>query len=170
MESAAASSPQVLRRVNARRVLEFAWRTGAFTASDVMTATGLTRSTVIVVCDELVRQGWLAELGDARAVGDYTKGRPARRYALRDLAGVVVGIDAGYEHIAATVADLRGRPSVARRWRSPPRAPGSGRAPGRRRDPPRARARRGTRRPRRERHSRVGGARGHGRRARARRP
>ena len=110
MESAAASSPQVLRRVNARRVLEFAWRTGAFTASDAMTTTGLTRSTVIVVCDELVRQGWLSELGDARAVGDYTKGRPARRYALRDLAGVVVGVDAGYEHIAATVADLRGRP------------------------------------------------------------
>ena len=75
-----------------------------------MTATGLTRSTVIGVCDELVRQGWLAELGDARAVGDYTKGRPARRYALRDRAGVVVGVDAGYEHITATVADLRGRP------------------------------------------------------------
>ena len=110
MEMAGASSPQVLRKLNARRVLEHAWRTGAFTASDVITATGLTRSTVIGVCDELVRQGWLAELGDARAVGDYTKGRPARRYALRDRAGVVVGVDAGYEHIAATVADLRGRP------------------------------------------------------------
>ncbi|MCU1442685.1 MAG: hypothetical protein JWQ59_835 [Cryobacterium sp.] len=52
----------------------------AFTASDLMSTTGLTRSTVIGVCDELVRVGWLNELGDARAVGDYQKGRPARRY------------------------------------------------------------------------------------------
>jgi predicted NBD/HSP70 family sugar kinase len=104
----AATSPQVLRRVNARRVLEYAWRAGPFTATDVMAATGLTRSTAIGVCDELVAQRWLEELGDARAVGAYTKGRPARRYALRDRAAVVVGIDAGYDHVSATVADLRG--------------------------------------------------------------
>lgn len=104
----AATSPQVLRRVNARRVLEHAWRVGAFTATDVMAATGLTRSTAIGLCDELVAQGWLEELGDARAVGAYTKGRPARRYALRDRAALVAGIDAGYDHVTATVADLRG--------------------------------------------------------------
>ena len=154
MEIAGASSPQVLRKLNARRVLEHAWRADAFTASDVMAATGLTRSTVIGVCDELVRQGWLVELVDARAVGDYTKGRPARRYALRDRAGVVVGVDAGYEHIAATVADLRGRARRSRGGGDRRRAPGSRRAPGRRRDPPRARTRRGARCPRRERRSR----------------
>lgn len=104
----AATSPQVLRRVNARRVLEHAWRAGPFTATDVMAATGLTRSTAIGLCDELVAQGWLEELGDARAVGAYTKGRPARRYALRARAAVVVGIDAGYDHVSASVADLRG--------------------------------------------------------------
>ncbi|WP_438854305.1 ROK family protein [Agromyces sp. M3QZ16-3] len=106
----AATSPQVLRRVNARRILDHAWRTGAFTASDAMAATGLTRSTVIGVCDELLRQGWLEELGDARAVGAYTKGRPARRYALRDRAAVVIGVDAGHDHVSAAVADLRGTP------------------------------------------------------------
>lgn len=105
---AAASSPQVLRRLNARRVLEHAWRVGAFTASDAMNDTGLTRSTVIGVCDELMQQGWLDELGDAREVGDYIKGRPARRYALRDRAAVVIGVDADYQRITATVADLRG--------------------------------------------------------------
>ncbi|WP_344375900.1 ROK family protein [Agromyces tropicus] len=109
-ENGAATSPQVLQRVNARRVLEYAWRTGAFTASDAMAATGLTRSTVIGVCDELLRQGWLDELGDARAVGAYTKGRPARRYALRDRAAVVIAVDAGHDRISATVADLRGTP------------------------------------------------------------
>lgn len=108
MEQIAASSPQVLRRANAGRVLEFAWSVGPFTASDAMDATGLTRSTVIGVCDELIGLGWLDELVDARAVGAYTKGRPARRYALRERAGVVVGLDAGYDHVSATVADLRG--------------------------------------------------------------
>ncbi|MGR0319542.1 ROK family protein [Agromyces sp. ZXT2-3] len=105
-----ATSPQVLRQVNARRVFEHAWRAGAFTATDAMAATGLTRSTVIGVCDELLRQGWLEELDDARSVGAYTKGRPARRYALRERAAVVVGVDAGYDHVSATVADLRGAP------------------------------------------------------------
>ncbi|MEI5582526.1 MULTISPECIES: ROK family protein [unclassified Agromyces] len=107
-EAGAASSPQVLRRLNARRLLEQAWRREAFTATDAMAATGLTRSTVIGVCDELVRQGWLIELDDARAFGAYTKGRPARRYALRERAALVAAIDAGYDHVSATVADLRG--------------------------------------------------------------
>src|SRR3954469_21907039 len=96
------SSPQVLRAINAWRVLEEAWDLGAFTATDVMAATGLTRSTVIGVCDELVDKGWLALLDDARAFGDYRKGRPARRYALRAEAAYVVGVDAGYERMSAT--------------------------------------------------------------------
>jgi predicted NBD/HSP70 family sugar kinase len=99
----------VLRAINARRVLAQAWDLEAFTASDLMAATGLTRSTVIGLCDELVDKGWLAELSDARSVGDYRKGRPARRYALRADAGFVVGVDAGYDRMSATVADLRGR-------------------------------------------------------------
>ncbi|GAA1055132.1 transcriptional regulator [Agromyces luteolus] len=116
-ENDVATSPQVLRRVNARRVLEHAWQTGAFTAADVMTETGLTRSTVIGLCDELVRMGWLTELEDARTFGTYTKGRPARRYSLRERAAVVVALDAGYDHVSATVADLRGTP-LARRTAS----------------------------------------------------
>jgi predicted NBD/HSP70 family sugar kinase len=104
-----ATSPRVMRRLNARRVIEYAWGAGAFTASDVMGSTGLTRSTVIGVCGELVSTGWLQELGDARVVGEYRKGRPARRYSLRDDAAVVVGVDAGVDRTTATVADLRGR-------------------------------------------------------------
>ncbi|WP_210509121.1 ROK family protein [Naasia sp. SYSU D00057] len=106
--SPVASSPQLMRAINSRRVLAHAWGTEAFTASQAIGATGLTRSTVIDVCEELVRKGWLAELGDARAVGDYRKGRPAKRYALRERAAVVVGVDAGYDRMSAVVADLRG--------------------------------------------------------------
>lgn len=98
-----------MRTLNTHRVLEYAWSVPAFTASDAMTATGLTRSTVIGVCDGLVASGWLEELGDARAIGDYRKGRPARRYSLHEAAGAVIGVDAGYDRMSATVADLRGR-------------------------------------------------------------
>lgn len=38
----------------------------------------------------------------------YRKGRPARRFAFRPEAGVVVGIDAGYSHFKAIAADLSG--------------------------------------------------------------
>ncbi|MET0715181.1 MAG: ROK family protein [Mycetocola sp.] len=107
--SVAASSPQLMRTLNARHVLEFAWQATVFTASDLMAATGLTRATVIGLCDDLVGLGWLDELGNARTGGDYRKGRPARRYTLRDRAAVVVGVDAGYDRMSATVADLRGR-------------------------------------------------------------
>ncbi|HEY1095336.1 MAG TPA: ROK family protein [Glycomyces sp.] len=96
------------KRANAAAVLDYAWGTTAFTASDAIAATGLTRSTVIALCDELVERGWLRELPNARAAGEYRKGRPARRYELRASAGAVVGVDAGQHCITATVADLRG--------------------------------------------------------------
>jgi predicted NBD/HSP70 family sugar kinase len=105
----AASSPQFLRMLNARRVLEHAWHADVLTASDLMAATGLTRATVIGVCDHLVELGWLEELDNARAGGNYRKGRPARRYTLRNRAAAVVGVDAGYDRMSAVVADLRGR-------------------------------------------------------------
>ncbi|WP_437583099.1 ROK family protein [Paramicrobacterium sp. CJ85] len=91
---------------NAGAVLRYAWDAPAFTASDAMSATGLTRSTVIALCDLLVESGWLRELENARAAGEYRKGRPARRYALRADAGVVIGLDAGQHHLTAIVSDL----------------------------------------------------------------
>lgn len=97
-----------LRRHNLDAVLGHAWDAEAFTASDVIAAVGLTRSTAIDVLDELSARGLLAEMPNARAVGEYSKGRPARRFAFRPEAGVVVGVDAGRGHLTATVADLRG--------------------------------------------------------------
>jgi predicted NBD/HSP70 family sugar kinase len=107
--NSSATSPQLMRTINMGRVLTHAWQADGFTASEAMATTGLTRSTVIDVCDDLVGKGWLRELSDARAAGDYRKGRPARRYELRGEAAVVVGVDAGYERMTVVVADLRGR-------------------------------------------------------------
>ncbi|NQX06430.1 ROK family protein [Rathayibacter sp. VKM Ac-2856] len=100
------------RRRSALDVLERAWTGEAMTASDLIERTGLTRSTVIAVCDDLIDLGWLEELENQRAAGDYTKGRPARRYALRRRAGVVVGVDAGQHSVGVFVADLLGETLV----------------------------------------------------------
>jgi predicted NBD/HSP70 family sugar kinase len=102
---------------NVEAVLDTAWSSAAFTATDVMTATGLSRSTAIALCDELIDLGWLAELDDSRQSGvEYRKGRPARRYALRAEAGLLVGVDAGAHSVTTVVTDLRGR-EVARSQR-----------------------------------------------------
>jgi predicted NBD/HSP70 family sugar kinase len=105
------------RTANVGAVLELAWSAAAFTATDVIEATGLARSTAIALCDELIELGWLAELDDSRQSGaEYRKGRPARRYALRAEAGLLVGVDAGAHSITTVVTDLRGR-EVARAQR-----------------------------------------------------
>lgn len=102
------------RRRNALEVLGHAWSGEPLTASDLIERTGLTRSTVIAVCDDLIELGWIDELENQRAAGDYVKGRPARRYALRRDAGVIVGVDAGQHSVGVLVADLLGE-TVAHR-------------------------------------------------------
>ncbi|ARC58523.1 N-acetylglucosamine repressor [Frondihabitans sp. 762G35] len=107
----AMNSPQVLRRINSEAVLRFALAKSAFGASEAMEATGLTRSTVISLCEGLIELGWLEKLPNARTSGggEYSKGRPAGRYRLRETSGHLVGIDAGQHTVTAVVADLRGK-------------------------------------------------------------
>ena len=104
-----------LRRASLDAVLGFAWDSDVFTVSDVLDAVGLTRSTAIDVLEELVARGLLVELPNARAVGEYSKGRPARRFAFRPDAALVVGVDAGRASLTVTLADLRGDSVAARR-------------------------------------------------------
>lgn len=101
------SPPLPTRPASQAAVLAFAWDAADFTATDALEATGLTRSTAIEATAALVELGLLQELPNARLAGDYRKGRPARRFALRDDAAVLVGVDAGHGHITATVTDLR---------------------------------------------------------------
>lgn len=93
-------------RASVGAVLDFAWTAGEFTATEAMAGTSLTRSTAIDAIDTLVTADLLRELPNARAIGDYRSGRPARRFALSPDLGVVVGVDAGDTHLAVTVADL----------------------------------------------------------------
>ena len=102
-------------RASVGAVLDFAWDAGQFTATDVMAATSLTRSTAIDAIDTLLGADVLRELPNARAAGSYRSGRPARRFALSADLGVVVGIDAGDTHLAVTIADLLDRTLVHHR-------------------------------------------------------
>ncbi|GAA1790187.1 ROK family protein [Pseudarthrobacter sulfonivorans] len=115
MNETTASSTQLLRQINSDALLRFALQERVFTAGEAMAMTGLTRATVLGVCDGLVDAGWLEQVDDSPAAGRTHKGRPARRYQLREAAGVVVGLDAGEISFTTIVADLRGRELATRR-------------------------------------------------------
>ncbi|MDP5228563.1 MULTISPECIES: ROK family protein [Arthrobacter] len=106
--SETAPSTQLVRRINARAMLQAMRGAGVLTGTELMAATGLSRATVISICDELVRLGWLRELENQRGAGDYVKGRPARRFVFDDRSAHVLGIDIGAHKITAIVADMAG--------------------------------------------------------------
>ena len=110
MPHAAAATPQLLRRVNARSVLGVIRTTEVATGTELMALTGLTRASVIAVCEDLIRRGWIRELEsrDDELPGSPRKGRPARRFELNSGAGYVLGLDIGAATTTAAVADLRG--------------------------------------------------------------
>ncbi|MFC7375119.1 ROK family protein [Brachybacterium sp. GCM10030268] len=105
----AGASSSLVRRLNTEALLRHAFEAEDFTAAEAMEATGLTRATVLGLCDELIGSGWLEELEDSRAAGLTRRGRPARRHRLRPDAGIVVGVDAGRRSFRAVASDLRGR-------------------------------------------------------------
>lgn len=134
MRSGPAAGPHVVRLANADTVLrrlqeaghaaalaahgrprpggeaapDSALRRGALTAGALVDSTGLTRATVIAVCEDLVSRGWAVE-AEAPA-GAQSRGRPPRAFAFRAEAGVVVGVDMGAAKTTALVADLLGTP------------------------------------------------------------
>ncbi len=113
-ERSRGAGESVPRRASLDALLRFAWDADVFTAGDALGAVGLSRSTTIEAIDDLLLLGLVRELPNARAGGDYRKGRPARRFELRADAAVVVGVDAGQGHLVTTVADLRGNTLATR--------------------------------------------------------
>ena len=71
MMTETAPSTQLVRRVNASAMLKAMRGAGIMTGTDLMAATGLSRATVISICDELVRLGWLQELENQRGAEGY---------------------------------------------------------------------------------------------------
>ncbi|TJZ97515.1 ROK family protein [Actinacidiphila oryziradicis] len=78
------------------------------TATELMTATELSRPTVHTTCDWLIAQGLVLEM-PSDAAQDDRPGRPARRYRSDPRAGFVVSLDIHERRVTAAVADLTGR-------------------------------------------------------------
>lgn len=105
-----APSTQLLRRVNAAALLALMRESDVVTGTELVQATGLTRATVISVCEDLTEMGWVKELASQRHTDDYVKGRPARRFTFDAGAGHVLGIDLGAGKTTALLTDLVGKP------------------------------------------------------------
>jgi len=95
----------LLRRMTASAVLDALRSGGPMTGSDLIDATGLARPTVHVVCNDLIRLGWIRETEHRRP--DSRRGRPARVYEFQSRAGFVLGVDAT-DRVTVRLADLRG--------------------------------------------------------------
>ncbi|HET6561431.1 MAG TPA: ROK family transcriptional regulator [Marmoricola sp.] len=74
------------------------------TRAQLAELTGLSRSTVALRVDALMRLGLVAPYGDGASTG----GRPPSLFALNPTARVVVGVDIGATHATAGLADLSG--------------------------------------------------------------
>ncbi|MEJ7648308.1 MAG: ROK family protein [Nakamurella sp.] len=112
-----------LRRVSADALLAVLRMGEVMTASELMEATGFSRTSVHEVCADLLRLGRIVEVDGSTtpgALSDATgtpgaaqgmsggRGRPPRRYAFAAGSGAVVAVDLGVHTITVWVTDLRG--------------------------------------------------------------
>src|SRR5688572_22641504 len=104
MRDASPTSP-MLRRLSARAVLDALRAGGPMTGTDLMASTGMNRSTVHEVCNDLIGLGWIQELDPRRPTGESRRGRRARVYEFNAHAGRVLGIDVGLNSVTAHLAD-----------------------------------------------------------------
>lgn len=103
----------VLRRISASAVMGALVSGAKLDATGLMEATGLSRPTVLTVCDELLRLGWVSEMESPSGLA-LRSGRPSRRFALNSAAGYVLGIDLGATKLQLCLSDLAG--NVVAEW------------------------------------------------------
>jgi predicted NBD/HSP70 family sugar kinase len=99
------SAPQQLRDGNVASVVEALRQHGSISRTDLARVTGLSRTTVLSILDQLESAGFVAvRRSDGAPEGSL--GRPAARVALQPSAGVALGIFVGREHLQLVVTDL----------------------------------------------------------------
>ena len=97
-------SSGTLREGNRTRVVDALRREGSASRSELVRATGLSRTTVGNVVADLLECGLVVEQTAApEAAG---RGRPPARVRLDAAAGAAVGIDLGHRNLRVAVADL----------------------------------------------------------------
>ncbi|GKV73762.1 ROK family protein [Pseudarthrobacter phenanthrenivorans] len=108
----------VLRKISASAVMRALVSGATLDATGLMEATGLSRPTVLTVCDELLKLGWVSEIETSSRLAARS-GRPSRRFTLNAAAGYVLGIDLGATKLQICLADLAGTivSEHSERWR-----------------------------------------------------
>jgi predicted ArsR family transcriptional regulator len=106
-----------LRELNRRRVVEELLARGVASRAEIARRTGLSRSTVSSLVNDLLETGLVSERVDASLSGAPSQpGRPPVLIALDHSAGAAVGIDFGHSHLAVAVSDLA-HSVLAEDWR-----------------------------------------------------
>ncbi len=100
-----ANTTAVVRIINERAVYEQTRHLGPVSASQLVTATGLSKPTIGLALGGLERAGLVRHVG--HRVGQV--GRAPRLYEIRPEAGWALAVDIGGSWIRAAVADLSGR-------------------------------------------------------------
>src|SRR5256885_6254538 len=103
-----------LRDRNPSRVMEILRMHGRISQADIARATGLSRTTISTLINELKDEGLVSDV-DTRS-GHARGGRPGVQLVLRNPSRVVVGIDFGHSHVAIAVADLGHNVLAERRY------------------------------------------------------
>ena len=103
-----AATPRLLRQLNAELVLAALRTSSPLSVTELGARTELSRPTVDAVVDDLLRLGWIAEVGELELAAGPRRGRPPRRLGFRADAGYVAAIDIGEHRVRAAVADLQG--------------------------------------------------------------
>jgi predicted NBD/HSP70 family sugar kinase len=113
-----------MRRANLALVMGTVAAHGPLSRAQVAVRTGLTRTAVSSLVEELRGAGLLSELGPAP---NGRPGRPGSALAVSDEGAAGLGLEVGVDHLGACVVDLRGevrvwvREEVANRGRPAPR-------------------------------------------------
>jgi predicted NBD/HSP70 family sugar kinase/biotin operon repressor len=99
------AGPDARRERNRRRLMAALREAGAASRSELARRTGLSRTTVASLVDELQGGGVLVERVDG-AGASARGGRPPRLFSFSRSAGVAIGIDFGKRHLRVAAADL----------------------------------------------------------------
>jgi len=120
-----AGQPQLLRRINERRVLELVRDAGAASRAGIARASGLSKPTVSLALAGLLEAGLVHQVGQSSG----GKGPRALLYELNPGSGWVVGLDVGRRWVRAAVADISGEIKARRDERARARSTGTLGAP-----------------------------------------
>ncbi len=97
-----------LRAANRALVLDLLSRSAPLSRADITRSTGLSRSTVSGLVQELLSEGVAQETRDTEPARG--GGRPPTLISLRGAPGALVGVDIGHRHVRVAVTDLAARP------------------------------------------------------------